>query len=95
MPADIALGVTCKGLKKADLLSKSDPFAVLFILDDGANKGWVEQGRTETIKNNLDPVFKLAFRVRFYFDSVLLWLLIAPNKRVGQAIGPLGERSHG
>ena len=62
--SDVALGVSCKGLKKADLMSKSDPFVVFFILDTVDNKGWVEMGRTETIKNNLDPVFKLAFRVR-------------------------------
>ena len=62
--SDIALGMSATGLKKADLMSKSDPFAVLFIMDSAANKGWVEHGRTETIKNNLDPIWKLAVRVR-------------------------------
>lgn len=54
------LSVACKKLANLDLMSKSDPLCVLYILRDGA---WREVGKTERIKNNLNPNWQTKFTV--------------------------------
>ncbi|CAM9640078.1 unnamed protein product [Scytosiphon promiscuus] len=64
--------VSCKGLKKADVLSKSDPFAVVSIghaKKDGKIK-YKEIGRTETIGNTSDPEFTKQFILEYSFNEI-------------------------
>eukprot|EP00903_Cladosiphon_okamuranus_P012541 g11743.t2 len=64
--------VACKGLKKSDVLSKSDPFAVVSVghtNKDGKIK-YTEFGRTETIGNTSDPEFTKQFVMEFYFNEI-------------------------
>eukprot|EP00752_Nemacystus_decipiens_P006392 g5760.t1 len=64
--------VSCKGLKKADVLSKSDPFAVVSVghtNKDGKIK-YTEFGRTETIGNTSDPEFTKQFVMDFHFNEI-------------------------
>ncbi|CAM9104353.1 unnamed protein product [Pylaiella littoralis] len=64
--------VSCKGLKKADVFSKSDPFAVVSIghtNKDGKVK-YTEFGRTETIGNTADPEFTKQFIMDFLFNEI-------------------------
>ncbi|CAN0474404.1 unnamed protein product, partial [Ectocarpus sp. 12 AP-2014] len=64
--------VSCKGLKKADVLSKSDPFAVVKLghtNKDGKVK-YTEIGRTETIGNTSDPEFTKQFILDFFFNEI-------------------------
>lgn len=59
----IELYIKCNGLQNKDTLSKSDPFAVVFL-----NGG--EVGRTETIKDDLSPVFKTPVSMEYLFEEV-------------------------
>lgn len=64
----IELRFKCKGLKKSDLLSESDPFLVVYIQEDA--RSWRELGRTETVVNTADPTFTKAFHIDFFFEEV-------------------------
>nr|CAJ2476277.1 unnamed protein product [Leishmania braziliensis] len=55
----------CAHLLDKDITSKSDPYAMLFETTDG---GKVCVGRTEVIKNNLNPDFKTSISVNYYFE---------------------------
>lgn len=69
-PASVLeLRFRCKGLKKADLFSQSDPFIVLYMQDQNV-QGWREIGRTETVKNTPNPSFTTAFQVDFFFEEL-------------------------
>jgi len=50
----LELSVKCYKLADKDVSSKSDPLCVLFRMPRGTNK-WVEVGRTERQKDNLNP----------------------------------------
>jgi len=53
---------------KLDLLSKSDPFLVLYTKDLARNI-WREIGRTETIQDNHFPVFEKRFKMQYIFEQ--------------------------
>ena len=64
----VELSLSCTKLLDLDTFSKSDPFAVLYLLvypqTDEGNKSclkwsWLKVGRTEVIYDNLDPKVKL------------------------------------
>ncbi|OWZ14171.1 Copine [Phytophthora megakarya] len=65
----VELRFRCKGLKKSDFLSQSDPFIVLY-MQEAQKRGWKEIGRTETINNTPDPTFAKSFQVDFFFEEV-------------------------
>ena len=62
----VEISVSCLGLKKMDVLSKSDPFVTLFLRDTVTNK-LTELGRTEVIQNCSDPHFQKTFVLPYYF----------------------------
>ena len=49
-----------------DLLSKSDPFCVVYYRDTKTGV-WSEMGRTETIMDNLNPDFTKQFVMDYFF----------------------------
>ncbi|KAK7498760.1 hypothetical protein BaRGS_00009852, partial [Batillaria attramentaria] len=63
----VELRIECRNLRNRDATSKSDPCAVLFLHSSGK---WREEGRTESIKNELDPKFVRAFTLDYYFETV-------------------------
>lgn len=63
----VELRISCRRLINKDVTSKSDPCAVLFIQQGGH---WVEHGRTENVKNSLDPDFAKSFSVDYMFEEV-------------------------
>nr|XP_023675552.1 copine-2-like isoform X3 [Paramormyrops kingsleyae] len=63
----VELSVCGSNLLDRDVTSKSDPFCVLFLEVDGK---WVEIGRTETVLNNLNPVFGVKFQVDYHFEEI-------------------------
>ncbi|TDH67394.1 hypothetical protein CCR75_008512 [Bremia lactucae] len=65
----VELRFRCKGLKKSDFLSQSDPFIVVY-MQEAQTKGWKEVGQTETINNTANPVFVKTFQVDFFFEEV-------------------------
>jgi len=57
-----------------DLLSKSDPFCVISdkpsaVRDRNLQQNWREIGRTETIDNNENPVWKKRFQFDYLFEE--------------------------
>ncbi|KAJ0401167.1 hypothetical protein P43SY_004374 [Pythium insidiosum] len=63
--AKIELSLSGKDLKDRDVLSKSDPFAVLYLQQ---NASWVRIGETEAIKNNLNPQWAKLFVLDYFFQ---------------------------
>ncbi|XP_042366289.1 copine-3-like isoform X2 [Plectropomus leopardus] len=64
----VALNVSCEHLLDMDTFSKSDPLCVLLMNTSGSQ--WCEIGRTEVIKNCLDPKFSKTFVIDYYFEMV-------------------------
>ena len=61
--------ISCRNLVDLDLgVSKSDPFAVMFIKSENETV-WHCLGKTETIWNNLNPDFLKIFKVNYYFEK--------------------------
>ncbi|EGZ26295.1 hypothetical protein PHYSODRAFT_540811, partial [Phytophthora sojae] len=65
--SSIELSLSAKDLKDRDVISKSDPFAVLYV-KSGA--GWSQVGKTEAKKDDLNPKWAKLFVVEFHFESV-------------------------
>ena len=59
----VQLRLQCSGLAQTDTFSQSDPFALVFI-------NGVEIGRTEVIKNTINPRFVKTFEIDYYFEEV-------------------------
>jgi len=64
----IELSVSCSGVRDLDLTSKSDPCCVLY-LKEGSSAQFHEVGRTEVIKNNLNPEWTTKFQVNYKFEE--------------------------
>ncbi|GAA6219441.1 copine-3-like [Lates japonicus] len=64
----VALSISCNNLLDMDAFSKSDPLCVLLINSSGSH--WSEIGRTEKIKNCLNPSFSKTFVIDYYFEMV-------------------------
>uniref|UniRef100_F6RP23 Copine-3 n=1 Tax=Xenopus tropicalis TaxID=8364 RepID=F6RP23_XENTR len=64
----VELSISCTSLLDRDVSSKSDPLCVL-LLNSSGNQ-WFEIGRTERIKNCLNPKFSQKFLVDYYFEVV-------------------------
>jgi hypothetical protein len=69
LPDTVELRLSCRGLPKMDLLSHSDPFAVLYGRDK-LSGNWTELARTEAIKDTENPDFVTPFDVDFLFEEV-------------------------
>ena len=68
MQQKIEISISCRSLKDTDVFSKSDP-QVIFKMKNASNGKWFELGRTEVIKNNLNPNFKKIFSVDYMFEQ--------------------------
>eukprot|EP00730_Choanoeca_flexa_P018556 TRINITY_DN9027_c0_g1_i3.p1 TRINITY_DN9027_c0_g1~~TRINITY_DN9027_c0_g1_i3.p1 ORF type:complete len:601 (+),score=121.86 TRINITY_DN9027_c0_g1_i3:107-1909(+) len=64
----LQLQIACKNLKKMDTFSKSDPYVVVHLKDEGSN-AWIEVGRTETIKDNSHPDFAKVIEIDYLFEQ--------------------------
>ncbi|BFZ19711.1 hypothetical protein BsWGS_22750 [Bradybaena similaris] len=60
--------IECKNLVNRDAMSKSDPCAVVYMSRKGGHLD--EVGRTENVKNSLDPKFAKSIRLNYYFEEV-------------------------
>lgn len=65
----VELSISCTDLIDKDVMSKSDPICIVKGLDEATNK-WQELGRTERIKNNLNPDFIKKIALSYYFEEV-------------------------
>ncbi|XP_074549331.1 copine-3-like isoform X2 [Halichoeres trimaculatus] len=64
----VALSISCENLLDMDTFSKSDPVCLLLMNSSGPH--WTEIGRTEKIKNCLNPQFSKTFVIDYYFEMV-------------------------
>jgi hypothetical protein len=69
--SQVELSVRCEKLCDMDVMSKSDPICVMFMRPRGARQPntWVEVGRTEMIRDTLDPEFQKKFVVDYSFEE--------------------------
>jgi len=58
----VDLYISCRGLKDTDVLSKSDPQVIVYL-------SGVEIGKTEVVRDNLNPDFKKSFSVNYIFEK--------------------------
>jgi len=72
---NIDLHISCKHLINCDVGSKSDPMVVVSMRASTEDQ-WVEVGRTEWQKDNLNPSFVKAIRVRYTFEATQLLLFV-------------------
>lgn len=66
--SQVEISVSCRNLRDRDTFSKSDPICVLFTLDKQSNN-YHEHGRTEMIKDSLNPDFVQKFQMNYFFEE--------------------------
>eukprot|EP00117_Sycon_ciliatum_P040172 scpid64233/ scgid29563/ Copine-3; Copine III len=69
----IQMFISCKNLIDKDILSKSDPICVVDLLQgsiDVSEDLFREIGRTEWIKDNLNPTFSRSVTTDYFFEAV-------------------------
>ena len=65
---NIFLTFSGENFDKLDLMSKSDPYVIVYQRFSRGDK-WEEVGRTETIQNNSSPDFTTTISVVYYFEK--------------------------
>jgi len=85
----LELHISCKNLVNLDFGSKTDPFAVVY---SRAKEGgiWTEVGRTEQIKDSLNPVFVKQITMKYLFETrqmikIEVWDVDDPNAKTFDA----------
>lgn len=102
----VELSFSAGKLARRDVLSKSDPFAILYTCEPAPSAlghpqyqaKWVELGRTETVTDNQSPQWTRAVTTPFKFEeqqplriSVWDWDSSGQHDFLGQAEVPLGR----
>ena len=64
----VKLYISGRNLKNMDMFSKSDPLCVVFEKAQDSDD-WFEIGRTEFIKDTLDPNFEKAIDIDYFFEK--------------------------
>ena len=64
----IRLHISGRNLKNLDVFSKSDPLCIVLEKAQDTDE-WFEVGRTEYIKNTLNPDFQTCIDIDFYFEK--------------------------
>lgn len=73
--AEVELSLSCRDLLDTDVFSKSDPMCVTY-LKTYETQDWVEVGRTEMVKNTLNPDFVRKVHLTYRFEEQQ-WLKFA------------------
>jgi Ca2+-dependent lipid-binding protein len=55
-------------LKNVDAIGYSDPFVIVNMRED-KNGAWKEIGKTEMVKDYLNPTFKTSFIIAYFFEK--------------------------
>ncbi len=66
----IEMTLSCRNLINADILSKSDPYCIVWMKESQWQEKYYEVGRTERIDDNLNPEWVKKFILNFNFESV-------------------------
>lgn len=64
----VKLYISGRNLKNMDLFSKSDPLCVVYEQAQDSDE-WFEIGRTEFVKDTLNPDFERAIDIDFFFEK--------------------------
>jgi len=64
----IQLFISCKKLMDLDYVGKSDPYCQVWLKNDERSP-WVNIDKTETIQNELDPVFSTPITIDYFFEK--------------------------
>ncbi|KAL4428006.1 hypothetical protein ABPG75_002095 [Micractinium tetrahymenae] len=67
--AQVEVAVKCRRLPNKDVLSKSDPMAVLLV-GDPHGSSWSEVGRTDVVANSLNPDFRQPLVCTYEFERL-------------------------
>lgn len=87
----VQLRIRCTHLKKLDVLSKSDPLAVVYVRP-GPGAAYAEVGRTETLRDNSRPDFQKEITIDYYFNQLQeLKFSIFDSDEKGQKLEPIGH----
>ena len=78
----VSLSLTAANLTDRDVTSKSDPMAVVFI-HDVATKKWFEAGRTEAMRDNLNPDWQDDVIVDYFFEEAQKFRVEVYDKKKG------------
>uniref|UniRef100_A0A6A7G4L2 Copine-3-like isoform X2 n=2 Tax=Hirondellea gigas TaxID=1518452 RepID=A0A6A7G4L2_9CRUS len=100
LSSKIEIYVQCSNLVSHDLLSKSDPFVVLYLR--GISGQFEQIGRSETIKNSENPKFSTQFKIEYFFeenqeirveiyDTDTASQKLSEQDFIGNAVFPVGE----
>jgi len=65
----VELTLSCDNLRNLDLMSKSDPFCVVYYKDNSKQREFLEIGRTETIYDNLKPRWQKKIILDYNFEQ--------------------------
>jgi Ca2+-dependent lipid-binding protein len=60
--------ISGRNLKDMDIVGVSDPFVIVFMRDH-PTQPWKQFGRTEMIKDNLNPDFEQSFIIQYFFEK--------------------------
>ena len=65
----IEIFISGRNLRDLDFFSKSDPYVQVSYKRDFNCKNYSMVGRTETVKDNLNPTFSRSFKIDYIFES--------------------------
>jgi hypothetical protein len=66
----VELSISCRNLPDCDIVTKSDPQVIVYMLDLGGIEKQCEVGRTEVIQDNLNPKFAKKILLQYHFEQI-------------------------
>lgn len=68
--SSVELSLSCQNLPDCDIVTKSDPQIIVYLLDFAGKEKLCEIGRTEVIQDNLNPKFAKKILMQYHFEQV-------------------------
>ena len=66
----VELSLSCQNLPDCDIVTKSDPQIIVYLLDFSGKEILCEIGRTEVIQDNLNPKFAKKILLQYHFEQI-------------------------
>ncbi|KAI6650418.1 copine-9 [Oopsacas minuta] len=80
--SNVEISVSCSGLPKMDLFSKSDPFVTLYLRE---GKSYKKIGVTEVKNNTHEPKFDKVFELAYHFEEEqIMKFVVEDYDRIGK-----------
>jgi len=64
----VQIFISARNLKDVDIVGGSEPFVIIFMRDH-PSMPWKQFGKTEMIKDNLNPDFEQSFIIQYFFEK--------------------------